>query len=129
MSRLTLGIFNHAGVGILPEFPLAFAFIDHANANGGKVLVHCAQGVSRSASFVVGYLMKENKWSYAEANSFLQKRRSVVDTKKFADQLDLWEKMGYEFEGTTEAHQQCRRNFKKTTIGRSADIVPEFLRN
>ncbi len=128
LHYMHLNLRDVKGVGILPEFPLAFAFIGHCKAQGGKVLVHCAQGISRSASFVVGYIMKERKCTYEEANNHVRKIRAVVDTeKKFGDQLTLWAEMGYEYEGDSPAHQKCRKEYKKTTISRSADVIPVFL--
>src|SRR3990167_3784346 len=35
------------------------------------VLVHCAQGISRSASVIIYYLMKEWKWKWKKAYKYL----------------------------------------------------------
>lgn len=51
-----------------PEAPLrgywetSFKFIDEARKQGHAVLVHCKMGVSRSASTVIAYLMKSQRW-------------------------------------------------------------------
>lgn len=43
-----------------------FEFVDRALAGAGRVLVHCSQGVSRSATLAIAYLMWKNKGSYDE---------------------------------------------------------------
>jgi len=39
------------------DFDEAFSFIDKARESGGRILVNCVMGVSRSATIVIGYLM------------------------------------------------------------------------
>jgi len=39
------------------HLPQAFAFMDRAKAAGGKCLVHCRMGISRSVSVVLAYLV------------------------------------------------------------------------
>ena len=38
-------------------FEEACDFIDHVESKGGRVLVHCFEGKSRSATLVLAYLM------------------------------------------------------------------------
>jgi len=49
---------------IMVHFPEAIKFIDECISNGGKILVHCAAGVSRSAAVVIAYLMWKKMGSY-----------------------------------------------------------------
>lgn len=61
----------------------------------GTVLVHCAAGVSRSATVVIAYIMKTNQLSLDEAVKFVQERRPCVSPNDgFMEQLQLFEKMG-----------------------------------
>ncbi|VBB18101.1 hypothetical protein YASMINEVIRUS_564 [Yasminevirus sp. GU-2018] len=58
-----------------------------------KILVHCFQGVSRSASFVIGYLMRLEKLSYEDALVRVRAIRKVVEPNEgFAKQLTEFEK-------------------------------------
>ena len=65
----------------------ALAAIDAAEAAGGRVLVHCAAGGSRSASCVCAWLMRERLCRYDEALAFLRVRRWVAPNGGFEDQL------------------------------------------
>ncbi|CAD8099364.1 unnamed protein product [Paramecium sonneborni] len=59
----------------------------------GGVLVHCAAGVSRSASAVIAYIMKTTGLNFQEAFTYVRKRRSVVfPNYGFQRQLRNYEK-------------------------------------
>ncbi|KAK3989006.1 protein-tyrosine phosphatase-like protein [Cladorrhinum sp. PSN332] len=62
---------------------------------GGKVLVHCYEGVSRSGAIVVAYLMRKEKKSLKETLRFVRRKRRVVQpSRNFMQQLKVWERDG-----------------------------------
>lgn len=59
----------------------------------GSVLVHCAAGVSRSASCVIAYLMKTRSWTFQQAMGFVkQKRRVIFPNYGFQQQLRVFQR-------------------------------------
>ena len=64
---------------LLLNLQSAFAFIDSAMDAGQKVLVHCAAGVSRSASIVIAYLMLKHNITFQQAFTHVQKRRPIIN--------------------------------------------------
>ncbi|KAF9413196.1 hypothetical protein BGZ94_000807, partial [Podila epigama] len=69
---------THHQKNLSTEFPEAFDYIDLARRNGGKILVHCQLGVSRSASLVIAYVMEAEKKSLTEAYDYVKDRSSVI---------------------------------------------------
>jgi len=64
-------------------------FIDDAVKSGGKVLIHCVYGISRSATIVAAWIMSRNGYTVDEAIHFLKKKRDCVDPNPaFRDQLE-----------------------------------------
>ncbi|MBW0520546.1 hypothetical protein O181_060261 [Austropuccinia psidii MF-1] len=60
---------------IRPHIDRAMSFIEQSRQSGGKVLVHCRVGVSRSATIVIGYVMKYLKMDLASAYLMVRSRR------------------------------------------------------
>ncbi|KAL8283972.1 hypothetical protein RQP46_005085 [Phenoliferia psychrophenolica] len=61
--------------GIRRTFDNALDFIDEARRAGGKVLVHCRVGVSRSATIVIAYLMRQLELDLKSAYLLTRSRR------------------------------------------------------
>ncbi|KAF9324321.1 Dual specificity protein phosphatase 10 [Podila minutissima] len=69
---------THHQKNLSSEFPEAFDHIEQARSTGGKILVHCQLGVSRSASLVIAYVMKAENKSLTEAYDFVKDRSGVI---------------------------------------------------
>lgn len=68
-------------------------FIENAISKGGKVLVHCMQGVSRSVTLTLAYVMLKQKMGYAKAFEIVKKRRGIASPNiGFVSQLLFFEK-------------------------------------
>jgi protein-tyrosine phosphatase len=67
---------------ILPIFDKTAEFIDEAIKSGGRVLVHCQAGVSRSASVVIAWIMKSQGVSYMDAYGVCKSRRPCIMPNK-----------------------------------------------
>lgn len=58
-----------------------------------RVYVHCQEGVSRSSSFVIGYLMWKYKKSFSDASDYVRERRGTSSPNiGFTYQLLLFQK-------------------------------------
>ncbi|XP_052058238.1 dual specificity protein phosphatase 10-like isoform X2 [Mytilus californianus] len=59
-------------------FDEAIQFIDEARADGGKILVHCQAGVSRSATATIAYILKHSKMNVMEAYRHVKCKRVII---------------------------------------------------
>jgi len=67
INTLQLALRDQEDENIAALFPTAFDFIEACKAAGGRVLVHCMAGRSRSATVVIWYLMKSRGMSLHDA--------------------------------------------------------------
>ncbi|KAH0786987.1 Dual specificity phosphatase, catalytic domain containing protein [Histomonas meleagridis] len=74
------------------DFWNGITFIKEAIQRGGKVLVHCRKGRSRSAALCIAYLMREQKMSFESAFKCIkEKRPSISVNQGFIQQLQAKE--------------------------------------
>jgi hypothetical protein len=75
------------------EFNVLFAFIDHARYTGGKVVIHCENGRSRSTSVAIAYLMNRYGLTLNFAFNFVKSKRPCLRPRRcFVDLLESYEK-------------------------------------
>lgn len=79
VKYLNVTIKDRPEADISSYFDAAYRFIESAKrTQHGRVLVHCTQGISRSATLVIMYLMRANNWSLVTAVNFAMASRGVV---------------------------------------------------
>ncbi|CAM1508044.1 Fc.00g048920.m01.CDS01 [Cosmosporella sp. VM-42] len=62
----------------------------------GNVLVHCQQGVSRSAAVVVAYLMRKHHEGVGSVLRSVGEHRKIEPNENFLDQLRVWQDVEYQ---------------------------------
>ena len=91
---------------ILSHFPFAYKIISKAEQECKNVYVHCAAGISQSATIVISYLMKKYKMKADQAEVMVKKRRkNICPNQEFKRQLKLYEKWGYELDAKNREYR------------------------
>ncbi|KAF3992979.1 hypothetical protein FT663_00332 [Candidozyma haemuli var. vulneris] len=102
---------------LLEHFNTTNEFIDSAlvqsteegdqKKHHGAVLVHCAQGVSRSVAVVMAYLMYKYKLKIPQALHAVKRRsESAQPNEGFMKQLELFQEMAYSVDKSSSAYRQ-----------------------
>lgn len=80
--------FDMPSFDLSPFFYSSTHFIKNAlKTPGGKVLVHCAMGMSRSSTLVLAYLMIQEDMTLVEAITAVAKNRNISPNSGFLEQL------------------------------------------
>ena len=86
-------IADHPSAEILKVAPECISFIQDCYKIGGKILIHCASGISRSVTICVVYLMVKCDLSYEESLSIVENCRPGANPNVgFRHQLKLLER-------------------------------------
>ncbi|GLV41385.1 uncharacterized protein CBL_06615 [Carabus blaptoides fortunei] len=71
-------ILDRVQCDLLQHFDTVSDLIQEIRKSGGKTLVHCVAGVSRSASLCVAYLMKYQHMSLLQAYNYVKSKRPQI---------------------------------------------------
>lgn len=127
-THLQISITDEDTTNLLEHLPNAIDFINSAlfppgtdassKKHNGEILIHCAQGKSRSVSVVVAYLMKTYNLSYSQALHAVT--RKVADAEPnvgFAEQLEIYKQMGCTVDKTLP-------EYRKFVVNNSLQVDP-----
>uniref|UniRef100_A0A4W5Q2E5 protein-serine/threonine phosphatase n=1 Tax=Hucho hucho TaxID=62062 RepID=A0A4W5Q2E5_9TELE len=85
-------VYDEEATNLLEYWNDTYKFITKAKKAGAKCLVHCKMGVSRSASTVIAYAMKEYGWDLERAFDYVKERRGVTKPNpSFMKQLEEYQ--------------------------------------
>ncbi|XP_053306406.1 dual specificity protein phosphatase 5 [Spea bombifrons] len=100
---------NHTA-DISSHFQEAIDFIDTVRCSGGRVLVHCEAGISRSPTICIAYLMKARRLRLEEAFEYIKQRRSLISPNfSFMGQLLHYESEVFSSKTSAPA-ASCKRD-------------------
>ena len=92
IKELHLKVKDDENFKIIDYFEEANEFIHKCKLEGGILLVHCKYGISRSASFVIAYLIKYMRYNVDYSFNFVYEKRSQIKPNKgFMNQLYIYE--------------------------------------
>ncbi|KAF5898967.1 protein phosphatase Slingshot 3-like [Clarias magur] len=77
-TYMNIRVYDVEATDLLSHWNNTYMFISEACNTGQSVLVHCKMGVSRSASTVIAFLMKQQGWTLEEALNHVRERRPIV---------------------------------------------------
>ena len=77
-ETVTLLITDDEQQGMGPAVDTALKFMTGAIADGGRVAVHCAAGISRSTTVVLAFLMRQRSMTLVDAFAHTRAARPVV---------------------------------------------------
>lgn len=88
--------------------PTSFKNKEEKTTKGGRVLVHCTQGISRSATIVAAYLMWRKRETAARILTLIKNKRPKINPNEgFLDQLLVWQDARYNIWDSKDFQVPC----------------------
>ncbi|KAH9002279.1 protein-tyrosine phosphatase-like protein [Lactarius hatsudake] len=133
-NHLTIPVQDYEYEDILIHLPEACRFIRGAINGGGRVLVHCLMGISRSATIVAAYLMSARHISTHKAIALIKRARPQVQPNYgFIKELHVFEACNYELSPTNPTYRAWKRRHRQdvtsflNSLSDTTCIIPEKL--
>jgi len=88
----SIAVDDNASSDLYAAFEGCINYLNNAKEKGEHVLVHCNQGISRSATIILAYLIMNQNMSLHSAWLYLKQRRRIIRPNDgFLSQLIKWE--------------------------------------
>ncbi|XP_034023831.1 protein phosphatase Slingshot homolog 2 isoform X2 [Thalassophryne amazonica] len=114
-------VYDEEATNLLEYWNDTYKFITKAKKAGAKCLVHCKMGVSRSASTVIAYAMKEYGWDLDTAFDYVKERRTITKPNpSFMKQLE-------EYQGILLASKQRHNKLWRSRSDGNLSDHPEII--
>ncbi|OON13960.1 dual specificity phosphatase, catalytic domain protein, partial [Opisthorchis viverrini] len=117
-------VYDDEQSSLLSHFEEIHRFINEAKAQGTACLVHCKMGISRSATAVIAYVMKEHNWDLDTAFAFVKCRRPCIQPNPtFMRELRTYQGI---LEASSNRHKPifCK---EPAEFGRSPNPIPYLV--
>uniref|UniRef100_A0A3B4AYN5 protein-serine/threonine phosphatase n=1 Tax=Periophthalmus magnuspinnatus TaxID=409849 RepID=A0A3B4AYN5_9GOBI len=89
-TYMNIRVYDVEETDLLSHWLDTYNFINNAKS-GQAVFVHCKMGISRSASTVIAYAMKQYQWPLDAALAYVKERRSIIKPNEgFMKQLHTY---------------------------------------
>ncbi|CAI5743267.1 unnamed protein product [Peronospora destructor] len=126
VKYLDVAIKDSVDVDITQEFGPTIEFIQKAAEGNGRVLIHCVQGVSRSSTICIYYMMLKTKCTLSAAYSHVLKCRPLIfPNRGFMEQLIANERQLYGDQSVLEDELELLQNGLLPPVDRSGSALCE----
>ncbi|OWZ20121.1 Dual specificity phosphatase [Phytophthora megakarya] len=126
VEYLDVTIKDKEDVDIVQEFGPTMEFIQKAAEQNGRVLIHCIQGVSRSSTICIWYVMQKTKCTLSAAYSHVLKCRPLIfPNRGFMTQLIAKESELYGDQSVMEEELELLQHGLLPPVDRSGSALCE----